>query len=197
MSHKKVDPRVKRTRQMLVDGLVRLLETKDLNKITIQNITDEAALTRATFYLHYQDKVDFLNRSMLEIMDELVEYVQQGNQLSLTSDAVSSFERLFEFISQHRRYFRVMMSDRGIPGFSYRVQQVVKESVYGHLIGEVETNIRLPKEIVMSYITGAHISVIRTWLENDMIQSPKYMAKTLTAMTIEGVLPSIKNGPDA
>jgi AcrR family transcriptional regulator len=50
------DPRVLRSRRMLMDALVRLLTQKDFEDISVQEIADEATLNRATFYLHYPDK---------------------------------------------------------------------------------------------------------------------------------------------
>ena len=50
------DPRVLRSRQMLMESLLRLLNRKEFDDISIQEITDEATLNRATFYLHYPDK---------------------------------------------------------------------------------------------------------------------------------------------
>jgi len=50
------DPRILRSRRMLVDALARLLINKEFEDISIQEIADEATLNRATFYLHYPDK---------------------------------------------------------------------------------------------------------------------------------------------
>jgi AcrR family transcriptional regulator len=50
------DPRVLRSRQMLMESLLRLLTRKEFDNISIQEIADEATLNRATFYLHYPDK---------------------------------------------------------------------------------------------------------------------------------------------
>ena len=50
------DPRILRSRQMLMEALLRLLNRKEFDDISIQEIADEATLNRATFYLHYPDK---------------------------------------------------------------------------------------------------------------------------------------------
>jgi AcrR family transcriptional regulator len=50
------DPRVLRSRQMLMEALLRLLTRKEFDNISIQEIADEATLNRATFYLHYPEK---------------------------------------------------------------------------------------------------------------------------------------------
>lgn len=50
------DPRILRSRRMLMEALARLLSQKEFDDISIQEIADEATLNRATFYLHYPDK---------------------------------------------------------------------------------------------------------------------------------------------
>jgi AcrR family transcriptional regulator len=56
----RLDPRVRRTRQLLQDALRRLLEQKGFDNITVQDITEGATLNRATFYAHYPDKFALL-----------------------------------------------------------------------------------------------------------------------------------------
>jgi AcrR family transcriptional regulator len=50
------DPRILRSRRMLMDSLAKLLMKKEFEDISIQEIADDATLNRATFYLHYPDK---------------------------------------------------------------------------------------------------------------------------------------------
>lgn len=55
-SYENVDPRIRRTRQLLQQALEKLLEIKDFDQISIQDIAAEATVNRATFYDHYNDK---------------------------------------------------------------------------------------------------------------------------------------------
>jgi AcrR family transcriptional regulator len=55
-----LDPRIRRTRQLLQQALDKLLETKDFNDLSIQDIAEEASVNRATFYDHYADKFALL-----------------------------------------------------------------------------------------------------------------------------------------
>jgi AcrR family transcriptional regulator len=59
------DPRIVRSRRMLMEALARLLSRKEFEDISIQEIADEATLNRATFYLHYPDK-----NALLQAMTE-------------------------------------------------------------------------------------------------------------------------------
>lgn len=54
------DPRMRRTRKLLQDGLQKLLLSKNFNEISVQDIADAATVNRATFYDHYTDKFALL-----------------------------------------------------------------------------------------------------------------------------------------
>ena len=55
-----VDPRIRRTRELLQQALSSLLERKEFERISVQDITDAATVNRATFYAHYPDKFELL-----------------------------------------------------------------------------------------------------------------------------------------
>src|SRR5579859_7387649 len=59
------DPRILRSRRMLMEALARLLSKKEFADVSVQEIADEATLNRATFYLHYPDK-----NALLQAMTE-------------------------------------------------------------------------------------------------------------------------------
>ena len=60
-----MDPRILRSRRMLMEALARLLSKKEFADVSVQEIADEATLNRATFYLHYADK-----NALLQAMTE-------------------------------------------------------------------------------------------------------------------------------
>src|SRR3981081_4868834 len=70
----RLDPRVRRTRQLLQEALRKLLEQKRFDDITIQDITEAATLNRATFYAHYPDKFALLGElirlTFLQLLDQ-------------------------------------------------------------------------------------------------------------------------------
>jgi AcrR family transcriptional regulator len=54
------DPRSRRTRELLQQALATLMEQKDFDKISVNDITAAATVNRATFYAHYPDKFSLL-----------------------------------------------------------------------------------------------------------------------------------------
>lgn len=55
-----LDPRVRRTRQLLQEALQTLLKTREFDTLSVQDIADAATVNRATFYAHYPDKFALL-----------------------------------------------------------------------------------------------------------------------------------------
>ncbi|ATY55860.1 TetR/AcrR family transcriptional regulator [Staphylococcus argenteus] len=202
MTNKKIDPRVKRTNQYLINAIVKLLNEKDINKISIQNITDSADLTRATFYLHYRDKQDFFNRIVTNVIDDLIDYVKDGHLvasgLKSESDIKNAFTRLFEYIYMNHTVFGVMLSDKGLSQFRPKLETEVQKEIYiplFHALVKIdgEKASKFPQHYFLNYITSAHIGVICTWLNDDMNYSPKYMAELLYKLTLEGVFSVVQS----
>jgi AcrR family transcriptional regulator len=55
------DPRIRRTRNLLHESLLKLMQNKSFDSISVQDITDAATVNRATFYDHYTDKYALLD----------------------------------------------------------------------------------------------------------------------------------------
>src|ERR1700704_4726978 len=61
---KKIDPRIKRTRQLLMKALMELMMEKSFQAITVQDIAERATVNRVTFYAHFEDKFALLEYLM-------------------------------------------------------------------------------------------------------------------------------------
>jgi AcrR family transcriptional regulator len=68
-----LDPRAKRTRQMLEQAFIELLRTKSFHSLTVQDITVRAQLNRGTFYDHFIDKVDLLDYIIRDVFNRTLE----------------------------------------------------------------------------------------------------------------------------
>ncbi len=65
---KKLDPRIKRTRQLLRQALMELMAEKSFQAITVQDIAGRATVNRVTFYAHFQDKYALLEYTIREMI---------------------------------------------------------------------------------------------------------------------------------
>ena len=63
-SDEKLDPRVIRTRSLILKSFESLLADKGFESISVQDVTDKAQVNRATFYAHFPDKYALLDYSI-------------------------------------------------------------------------------------------------------------------------------------
>ena len=60
----KLDPRVKRTRLGIEQAFIKLVREKGFSNMSVQDVTEQAGINRATFYAHYSDKYALLNHAI-------------------------------------------------------------------------------------------------------------------------------------
>ncbi|WP_227494676.1 TetR/AcrR family transcriptional regulator [Bacillus mycoides] len=65
--------KVAKTRELLRTTLLDLIEEKGFDSISVRDITLKAGLNRGTFYLHYRDKHDLIERTQNELLKGLHE----------------------------------------------------------------------------------------------------------------------------
>jgi AcrR family transcriptional regulator len=69
----KLDPRVKRTRNLILQAFESLLAEKGFESISVQDVTDRAQINRATFYAHFPDKYALLDYSISRMFLQEIE----------------------------------------------------------------------------------------------------------------------------
>lgn len=69
----KLDPRVRRTRGLILTSFEALLAEKGFESISVQDVTDKAQINRATFYAHFPDKYALLDRSISQMFVSEIE----------------------------------------------------------------------------------------------------------------------------
>ena len=69
----KLDPRVKRTRSLIMQAFSELLAVKSFDAISVQDVADKAQINRATFYAHFIDKYELLDRWISQVFLQEIE----------------------------------------------------------------------------------------------------------------------------
>lgn len=188
----RLDPRVRRTRQLLRQALWELIPEKGYEAITIQDIADRATLNRTTFYLHYHDKADLLYQGIAEVFDELT---SRDPQPELVGDKLSSIGTKmaithdFKHFAENYEFYRAMLGRHGVWGFFFQLQEYIYETTARRLeaaLGDLPSG-PIPADFVLNYIAAAYIGVIRWWIKCEMPYPPEEMASRLVWIYSYGI----------
>jgi len=82
------DPRAVRTKNLIKESFVKLLEEKDFKYITIKDITTKATINRATFYAHYLDKYILLEELVIGCFEEMLP-IEISSAVNLNEDIIT------------------------------------------------------------------------------------------------------------
>lgn len=185
MSIDKTDRRVRRTKSLLTKGLMQLMEEKDIRDITVRELSDLADINRGTFYLHYKDIYELLEKIEDELFTEFNDILNRhltGDFQSLTPRAI--FEDIFSFLEKHREEAKVMVGSHGDPAFVNRLKNLVKEHMDS--IADLQGG-AYEYEYAEAFIVSGCTGVIETWLKHPNPQPPSEMAAYCSDFLIKGL----------
>ena len=189
----KIDRRVRRTRRRLRDSLIELILAQGYDTITIQEITDLADLSRATFYLHYKDKDELLANSLEEMFDELVTSVQDlifRTSLNANDKQPPSLPA-FHHVAEYHELYKSLLGDRGVTSVIYRTIDYIArltQKQFELMAEEYKIEDRpVPIEIAAQHVAGSLFAIVSWWLERDMPYTPEEIASIYHSLTVPGM----------
>lgn len=121
---KTMDPRFLRTRQLIMDAFMQLAVEKDFKDITIKDITSRATVNRATFYYHFFDKYDLLEKVLAEdVLKGVLTNVNSHEALT-----AQSMKNIFYSILQFQQGLATQCA-RSYEAFTPKIETIVKEEL--------------------------------------------------------------------
>ena len=187
---KKLDRRVVRTRKQLAAAMLSLLVTKDYDEVTVQDITEEADLNRATFYLHYGSKEELLVAALEARFDELVTRINREWSVEDNWHDPADFQVVFEHAAEYAPLYKVLLGDKGRAHVINRIIDYITE-VQCAICQEQFPNLpdmSIPLELINRHVAGSMYALLSWWLKNDMPHSAEFMANATMRLCMQGIV---------
>jgi AcrR family transcriptional regulator len=150
----KIDPRIRRTRQMLLQAFRELLAEKTFDQISVQDLAERSTLNRATFYDHFTDKFALLEAMIGERFTTLIDSRMARNlgtcEEGLRQLILAACDFLAEVSSgcqKHQRQFEPIVESR--------VKAIMRESLLEGLRNDRAKSPELKATMASWGITGA------------------------------------------
>lgn len=183
----RMDPRVLRTRQLLRNALIELLQEMEIEKISVNRLSERATINRVTFYLHYRDIPDMLEKMADDMIIEITGVLQKTPTSSNSSEEeLPTLVSLLEHIAEHASFYKVVLASKRIPIFTDRLLKLLSELISAKIEEIMEGGSRstdgIQKDIAIWYGSSALIGTIVSWLRNDMPYTPLFLAKQFTLL---------------
>lgn len=164
------------TKRALEESLKHLLLQKPLNKITINDITEDCGVNRMTFYYHFKDIYDLVEWSC----EEDARKALAGKRTYDTWQ--EGFLQIFQAVQDNKPFIMNVyhsVSREQVENYLYKV-------TYGLLIGVVEEKAagmevaREDREFLANLYKYAFVGLMLDWIRGDMRQDPREIVEALS-----------------
>lgn len=175
--------RFQETEQKIKKAYGRLVQNKPASKVTVSDICREAQIHRTTFYGHFEDVIDLMNRV------EVDQFIRLFNEFRIDDDwdmyrgmlAITSFFHKYKEII--RKHF-TGMNRIDAPNF-------FKPEILDHLAEKYSTSFHCKTEAEFQYFQSFYwagvMSVLSEWLSADCRESPEEIAEIICRLLERGM----------
>ena len=163
------DRRVRKTRTRLHDALPSIVHEKPYDCIVVKEILARADVGRSTFYAHYRDKDELLDRG---IRDLLGLDAHPSERWTGVTDRILRFSLPFLEHVEHRRELGVLPMDAsGVAAIHERLRRVLETALTDELRAELRRaraarDDDVPAELLARHVAGAFVLTLGWWLEH-------------------------------
>lgn len=201
MTQKADNLRVKRTKILLRDALIALIEERGFNTLTVGALTERAMVSRAAFYRSYQDKYDLVEQIFEEAMSTLFHAIGEFGR----EHPADVWVRFFEQIAQYDQLYRALLGKKGSPWFVQKMRARLAELIKEHgslggshapIMSEHAARLAHPfsDTFVPDLVAAMVVEAITWWLEQGQPYTPRELA-TKTALLASAVFREASTWP--
>lgn len=167
----KGNPVSNKSKLRMENTLLYLMQTENYKEITIQEITDNAGLSRRTFYRNYSSKDEILEGYFYKIWLEYRALLFEQTDLSLPNIA----RMFFTVMINHFDFLSLLHRHQLLPSFLAKID-VLLPPEFDKLKGK---NVPFSKESTLYALTfsaGGFMRILIRWMNDSVQKSPEEMA---------------------
>lgn len=159
MMTEKIDRRIVKSQKAIRGAFLDALFEKGFEDITIKDITERADLSRKTFYLHYMDKYDLLDKIVDKHLEELREICEQKKDKGLIEGTII----WFEYFEKHKAFFTSLFQSTNTLSFRNRLLHFIMGEIDKKLSGSI-LNQEVDRHVVLKFLGTAVMGVMESYL---------------------------------
>jgi AcrR family transcriptional regulator len=181
------DPRVNRTRELLVEAFVELCSERGMRAVSVAEIARRAGVNRATFYRHFEGKPDLLERGIETLLGALFAEIDAIAPVgSADEDRVRTrITRFFEIARDRGKLFRLLISGAAGPLLFEKTEAFVDSFLRERRLGIAgDRMLTLPLPLASRILTEVLFGFTSWWMDHPRSYTARQMASLcLLALT--------------
>ncbi len=183
----KTDARVRYTKMRLREAFLACLREKPVGRITVKELCEMAEINRATFYTHYQDPFDLLEKLEEETLEELRATISENKP-----DDEALPVSLLQGLKGEDSTARLLGSENGDPNFGAKVSAFFYEALLPRMEERLPGLDGQKRRAVYRFLAGGCANMIADWVGGGMQTPPEALARQMREFS-EAVVSAAQN----
>ena len=125
-----MDLRVQRTQKNIKEAFYKLRKKKNLDKISVKELSEKAMINKATFYLHYESVYDLSKKLKNELISEIIGEVRGYNLREGREQFRLFAENLSRAIIAHSKEIDMLYKGDDSNDFVNRLEDRLREYIF-------------------------------------------------------------------
>ncbi|WP_329767209.1 TetR/AcrR family transcriptional regulator [Bacillus nitratireducens] len=171
----KVDRRIIKSKEAIKNAFIELMAEKGFDKITVKDICTRADVGNRTFYLHYLDKFDLLDKLVVERIEALKTLCAPLHDLSFREACIAWFENM----EQHYFFFSTMLAGKGASAFRKHFFDYIIEQIKDDVDIKEGINKGFSEDMIITFFGSAIVGVVETYFMKGLPDPPEVVAEQL------------------
>ncbi|WP_080875774.1 TetR/AcrR family transcriptional regulator [Oceanobacillus timonensis] len=173
----KIDRRIMKSQKAIRKAFLDTLFEKGFENITVKDITEQADLSRKTFYLHYIDKYDLLDKVVDEHLKQLREICEQKKDKGLIEGTII----WFEYFEKHKAFFASLFQSANTVSFRHSLLHFMMDEIDKKL-SESSLNQLLDRQITVKFLGTAVMGVLESYVLEEVNGDTQQVAEQVGEM---------------
>lgn len=181
------DRRVRKTRRQLSEALTGLLREKKISEITVKELAQRADVNRGTFYSHYRDIYDMLERIENELLEELSAVMDAYGTAELRGGLRPIMGDVFRFIRKNAGICAALLESRTDDRFFQRLRELIYTKCLKEWQGLYPIGDMSGRNYALDFLVGGMVAIVQTWAVRGFAESPEEMAALTEKLILHGI----------
>ena len=166
--------------------MLTLLQKKQINQITVKELTELVDVNRGTFYFHYTDVYDLLYKTEERFFNDF-NTVLNGTVLKSSDDMYPYLVEIFSFLEKNANMCRIFFSENCDMKFFNDIKALVNERCFAFRRTSTDKSDNKRTALYNAFVVNGCVGLMQRWLEDDFAETPEEISQIVLDIITSGV----------
>lgn len=173
----KNNQRFQDTEKRIQDTLLELARTTNVRQVTVRAICEKAEINRSTFYAHYVDIHDLVDKMGIQMIKDIARMFEESGDVQIFFLSQPGLTQMITYVKEHQDFFDIYLNH-------YRNNADQMFSLLWDDFGKPYLeSLGLRDESKMWYhflfFKAGFLAVLGQWVQKDCPESPEALARII------------------